>query len=42
MKSIAELKARRVLDRANEGESSKAAAIDTPGFERLSKEDDLD
>lgn len=42
MKSIAELKARRTMDHAKEGEPVKNAVIDTPGFERLSKEDDLD
>jgi hypothetical protein len=42
MKSIADLKARRMIDRANEGESIKAPAHESPSFERLSKEDDLD
>lgn len=42
MKSIADLKARRIMDRANEGEPVKAPDHDGPNFERLSKEDDLD
>lgn len=43
MKSISELKARRTIDRANEGESGKKPAVDNNGdFERLSKEDDID
>jgi hypothetical protein len=42
MKSIAELKARRMMDRANEGEPINNTADDRQVFERVSKEDDLD
>lgn len=42
MKSIVDLKARRAMDRANEGEYSKAPGDNTPDYEHLSKEDDLD